>query len=42
MYKKCYALFSGLMDIKVQWFWNVGYANPKMQYLGVIVLVYNS
>ncbi len=32
----------GILYIKVQWFWNVGYANPKMQYLGVIVLVYNS
>ncbi len=30
------------MDIKVQWLWNVAYANPKMQYLGVIVLVYNN
>ncbi len=28
------------LHTKVQWFWNVGYANPKMQYLGVIVLVY--
>ncbi len=31
-----------VLSIKVQWFWNVAYANPKMQYLGIIVLDYNN
>ncbi len=35
----CIFLHAGV-SVKVQWFWNVAYANPKILYLGVIVLVY--
>ena len=30
------------MSIKVQWFWNVAYPNPEMQYLDVKVDIINN